>query len=79
MKIGTLDNPGWSIEINLHDTTLAGKTFQEHTYGVGKDAETNGDEWLACKVEDHVFKGFGGPFKLEEMIEVFLDWAQKNS
>ena len=79
VKIGTLDNPGWSIEINLHDTTLAGKTFQEHSYGVGKDAETNGDEWLVCKVEDQVFKGFAGPFKLEEMIEVFLDWAQKNS
>jgi hypothetical protein len=78
VKIGTLDNPGWSIEINLRDTTLAGKAFQEHSYGVGKNAEPSGDEWLVCKVEGEVFKGFGGPFKLEGMVEGFLDWAQKN-
>jgi len=79
IKIDTLDNPGWSIKIDLHGTELENKAFQEHSYGMGKDAETSGDNWLICKIEDKVFKGFSGPFKLEEMIRAFLGWAQGNS
>jgi len=37
----------------------------------------NGVDWLVCKVEQNVFSGRGGPLQLSEMIEVFLDWAQK--
>jgi hypothetical protein len=79
IRIATLDNPGWTVDIDLNDTILENKTFQLKSYGVGKDAGTSGDEWLDCKVEHGVFKGRGGPFKLQEMIEIFLDWAQKNS
>jgi hypothetical protein len=76
VKINTLDNPGWTIEINLEGTDLEEKTFAEHSYGVGDDAEGSGDEWLVCKVEDNKFIAAGGPRKLEEMIEVFLSWAK---
>jgi hypothetical protein len=79
VKIGTLDNPGWSIDIDLCETTLEGKPFQERSYGISEDADASGDEWIICKMEGTVFKGAGGPHKLEEMIEVFLEWAEKNS
>jgi hypothetical protein len=79
IKIGTLDNPGWTLDINLRATALAGVVFKECSYGVGTDAAQSGDEWLVCKVRDDVFQGRGGPFKLREMIEVFLEWAKKNS
>ncbi len=79
VTIGTLDNPGWSVDVDLRDTPLEGKPFKEHSYWVGGGAATSGDEWLVCKVEQNVFRGRGGPFKLQEMIEVFLDWAEKNS
>jgi Immunity protein 53 len=79
ITIGTLDNPGWSFDVDLRDTPLEGKSFKEHSYGVGSGATTSGDDWLVCKVEQHVFKGRGGPFKLQEMIEVFLDWTERNS
>jgi len=78
ISIGTLDNPGWTIEISLRGTDLEGRDFREHAYGVGENAQTSGEEWLTCKVEENVFKAFGGPFKLEEMIGVFLDWASRN-
>ncbi len=78
VRIATLDNPGWSVDVNLCDTPLEGKSFKEHSYGVGSAATTSGDEWIVCKVEQNVFKGRGGPFKLQELIEVFLDWAEKN-
>lgn len=79
VTIGTLDNPGWTIDIELSETALEGRPFRERSYGIGKDAAISGDEWLVCKVEQNVFKGRGGPFKLKEMIEVFLDWVEKNS
>ena len=79
MKIDTLDNPGWSVDINLRDTRLEKTPFAERSYGVGPEAGTSKDEWLVCKVEGNIFKGRGGPLKLDEIIEVFLDWAEKNS
>jgi Immunity protein 53 len=78
ISIGTLDNPGWTIEISLRGTDLEGRGFREHAYGVGENAQTSREEWLTCKVEKNIFKAFGGPFKLEEMIGVFLDWASRN-
>jgi hypothetical protein len=65
------------IEISLQGTSLEGRDFAKHAYGVGEDAQTSGDHWLSCTVENNVFKAYGGPFKLEEMIEVFLDWASR--
>lgn len=79
VRIGTLDNPGWCIDIDLHGTPLEGKTCREHSYGIGQNAENIGEDWLVCKVEQSVFKGYGGPAKLHEMIEYFLNWAEKNS
>ena len=79
VKIDTLDNPGWTVDINLRDTSLEKTPFTERGYGVGPEGETSKDEWLVCKIEGNVFKGRGGPHKLEEIIEVFLDWAEKNS
>lgn len=76
VKINTLDNPGWTIDIDLEGTDIEEKLFTEHSYGVGDQAEESGDEWLVCKVEDRKFNAAGGPRKLEEMIGVFLGWAK---
>jgi hypothetical protein len=78
VKIDTLDNPGWTVEIELRDTTLEARPFTQHSYGVGPEAGTSKDEWLVCNVEGNVFKGRGGPLKLNEIIEVFLEWVEKN-
>ena len=78
ISIGTLDNPGWSIEVSLEGTSLEGARFQERSYGVGPSAEPSGESWLTCKVEGKKFKGFGGPCKLEEMIRIFLVWANQS-
>lgn len=78
VRIGTLDNPGWEVEIDLVATVLEDVLFLEQSYGMGEAGDTSGDEWLMCKVEGHVFTGFGGPFKLDEIIEIFLKWAEDN-
>ena len=75
VHIGTLDNPGWTLDIDLTGTSLEQKLFPSVHYGLFEEAETSGDEWLMCKVEDGKFVGRGGPFKLNEMIGIFLRWA----
>lgn len=79
ISIGTLDNPGWSLEVELADTYLQGVDFKEQSYGVGEKAETSGHNWIICKVKDSKFIGHGGPRKLDEIIKVFLVWAKKNA
>lgn len=77
IKIGTLDNPGWTIDIDLHETDVEDVPFCERSHGLDPSMKPNGVDWLVCKVEQNVFSGRGGPLQLSEMIEVFLDWAQK--
>lgn len=69
IKIETLDNPGWSVFINLEDTRLAGKAFEP------LEIELSEENWLFCSVEKQVFKIACGPRSLEEGLKVFLQWA----
>ena len=69
LKIGTLDNPGWSIFIDLNGTSL-----QERPYEGVKIDRTDND-WLVTRRNEAVFEAFGGPMNLNEMIEAFLNWA----
>lgn len=75
VTVTTLDNPGWLLKIDLTDTDLADRPFEETHYGMLDKAETSGDEWIHCKVESGQFVAAGGPKKLEELINVFLRWV----
>lgn len=69
VRIDTLDNPGWSIAIDLKGTDLDGKEF------AARHSETSETDWLSVRVEDSVFKGAGDPSKLEQLIGEFRAWA----
>jgi hypothetical protein len=68
VKIGSLDNPGWSLTVDLTDTPLEKRVFTPCKY------EFSDIDWIDCRVEKKQFRAFGGPLKLEELIEVFLKW-----
>lgn len=70
IKIDTLDNPGWSFKIDLDGTYLHEKEFQEI------HLERSDDDWISARRSGDVFEAFGGPKNLNEMIEVFLVWAE---
>jgi len=70
VKIETLDNPGWSVNINVEDTNLEDKCFPELW------TDNGDDDWIFCRVENNVFRGSGDPDKLEEMITIFKEWAE---
>ena len=76
IRIDTLDNPGWHLEIDLVGTELEGRSFEPVHYGMYEEAETSGNEWIFCKVEGNKFNAAGGPLKLNEIINVFLRWAE---
>jgi hypothetical protein len=40
--IETLDNPGWSVTIDLKDTNLEGKTFETF------QNEVSEEQWIHC-------------------------------
>lgn len=69
VRIGTIDNPGWSLKINLADTNLEGLPFSPV-----KIDRTERD-WVFAVVEDNEFRAHGGPLNLTEMIDVFRRWA----
>jgi hypothetical protein len=77
VKIDTLDNPGWSLTVDLDGTSLEERKFSEIAYGIGKEAVAGSGEWLHCRLEEKKFKAYGGPRKLEEMLEIFLRWAEE--
>ncbi len=77
VKIDTLDNPGWSLTIDLDGTCLEAKTFLAVSYGVEKEAIQRSDDWVHCYVERKKFIARGGPHKLDEMLQIFLRWKEE--
>jgi hypothetical protein len=79
VKIETLDNPGWSVTVDLRETGLQDKQFAPRSYGAIAHNLSDSEDWIVCKVEERQFKGAGGPKKLEEIIATFLAWAKANA
>jgi hypothetical protein len=69
VRIETLDNPGWAVDIDLTDTPLAGKPFES------VNLERTENDWLNCQVSSGRFRGRGGPKNLDEILHIFRDWA----
>ncbi len=72
VQIGTLDNPGWMVDIEISETELEGKFFETYERNLKSDTD-----WVFCKVEGSIFKGRGGPKNLEELLEIFKNFAEK--
>ena len=66
ISINTLDNPGWTIKINLSDTCL-----QDLQYD--KQIDNGTVDWLFIKVADKVFEASGDPNKFSIILAIFLD------
>jgi hypothetical protein len=74
VTIETLDNPGWSVTIDLTDTNLEDKSFTEI-----QENSSDEKDWLYCRVENFKFRGDGDQFQLERILKIFVDWAKKQN
>jgi hypothetical protein len=72
VRIDTLDNPGWRLQIDLTGTPLLLVGY------VDLIAERSAADWVRCQVRDGKFEGFGGPENLKELLETFLEWAERD-
>jgi len=69
IKISTLDNPGWAVDISLSGTELNDKPYQMIKI------ERSEQNWLWCSVRDSKFMIRCGSKNLEEALEAFCRWA----
>jgi hypothetical protein len=78
IEIGTLDNPGWTLKVDLRETALSGREFVKVAHGdAADDLEEwgrNGSWWVA-DVENDKFEAACGPLDLLAVIAVFRRWA----
>lgn len=71
IKIYTVDNPGWAVEIDLKNTKIENKLFNKIQYDHGDS------DWLLCYVKDSVFQGNGDSHKLSMILDIFKTWASE--
>ena len=69
IRIETLDNPGWAVDIDLLKTPLE----RRHLESTVIDRSEN--DWIHCRIQDGVFIGRGGPRNLDEILRRFAEWA----
>lgn len=72
-SIDTLDNPGVALTVNLWETQLESVPFEER-----KEHYDSADRLMICRRTKDKFEARGAPSRLEDMIEVFLSWAELN-
>ena len=70
VKIDTLDNPGWTLQIELHHTSLQSRSLERVT--VQRDEH----DWLHAWTQDETFHAACGPLNLSEAIYTFRRWAE---
>ena len=66
ISIGTLDNPGWTVKIDLTDTCLQSLKYE-------KQVDNGTFDWLFIKTSNQVFESSGDPSKLTAILSIFLD------
>lgn len=70
IRLSTIDNPGWSLTINLEDTELRNRNFQQ------VDINRSEKDWIFCEVKNIQFEARGGVGNLPEMLRIFRKWAE---
>jgi len=70
LEIATLDNPGWSLKVDIRGTSLEHRPFTEVSNQQDERA------WLVCRVVEGRFEAFCGPHMLGAIVGEFLRWAE---
>ncbi|MFJ1936875.1 immunity 53 family protein [Kitasatospora sp. NPDC088160] len=73
VKIETLDNPGWSVSIDLEETDLEECEYPRH------DVNRTPHDWVWAWTSDKIFHARCGPANLAEALTLFRSWATANT
>src|SRR3954454_356004 len=67
--ITTLDNPGWTVTIDLAETELDQTPYERRV------VHRSEDDWCITWTECNVFTAACGPTNLPEVLHQFRQWA----
>jgi hypothetical protein len=71
IQITTLDNPGWDVEIDISNTSLANFKLEWILNENGKQ------DWYGVKIENQKFNASGDSGKLKFLLGLFKDMIDK--
>ena len=71
IQITTLENPGWDVEIDISNTSMANIEIK------GVLNETSKDDWYAVKIENQKFNASGDASKLVFLLGLFREMIEK--
>ena len=69
VTLDTLDNPGWSLKVDLKETRLEGVAMERTV------SERTEDDWIQAWSDGVAFYAAGGPTNLHEIVAAFADFA----
>lgn len=67
-SISTLDNPGWSVAIDLTETPLEALEYKRDYQNIEKE-----HDWFSIESVDNVLKIYCGPNNLRQAFEIFFN------
>ena len=70
IEVNTLDNPGWSLRIDLTATELSGRSYES------AELHRSEHDWYVTRLNEARFEGFCGPLNLGELVHLFRVWVQ---
>jgi hypothetical protein len=81
ITIQTLDNPGWSVKVDLTGTAISGVTMKEvgQLAGINHGGIHGKQDWPHCRVEANCFVGAGGPLSLASICDAFRALVEDQS
>jgi hypothetical protein len=69
VNIATIDNPGFSLSINLESIQIADQQFTQSIINRSEQ------DWVHCFVRDNAFECYCGPTNLSESLKLFQNLA----
>jgi hypothetical protein len=73
VTIETLDNPGWTIKIDLEETELADREYPGQRVARGEH------DWVTAWTSEQTFRIACGPGNLSEALTLFRAWASEGA
>ena len=74
IRIGTIDNPGWSVKINLNNIDTNNHPFVPCEFNL--DSDNDELNWYYCIQRNSNYEAAGGPLKLAKILECFRYWIE---
>ena len=79
VSIETLDNPGWSVKIDLQDTDQEDKSFDTVAVNMEASDSDPAERWHHCKVVENRFEAASSVHDLLTVIGVFRAWIAEKA